>query len=171
MLIQTHYKTQLNFTFAGLDAVKGSLQRLSDFVDRLRDVRGSNETGHVSSLLQKTLNDFTQALGDDLNISSALASLFDLVREMNTLCDANKVSQTEAEQTLNLLKKLDTVLGFLPLEEKTEEVSPDLKVALEKRNQARKEKNWALADQMRVEILSKGYTIEDTPHGAKLKKI
>lgn len=170
LLLQTHYRTQLNFTFQGLEAAAGSLERLSDFITRLRDIQQAGGEGLVSPILEKTLHHFTEALADDLNISPALAALFDMVREINTLCDAKKVSSQEATATLDLLKKIDQVLGVLPLQPEELEIPQDLQEALEIRQKARQEKNWALADAQRDRIFARGYLIEDSPSGARLKK-
>ena len=171
MLLQTHYKTQLNFTFAGLDGVKASLERLNDFIQRLLEIQNGEDKGLVTPLLEKALNNFTLALADDLNISVALAAVFDLAREINSLCDHQNVGRNEAVQILNLLRKFDTVLGLLNFEKAEEEIPQELQTALHQRIEARKNKDWAKSDVLRDFILSKGYSIEDTPKGARLKKM
>lgn len=173
LLLQTHYKTQLNFTFQGLDASKGALQRLNDFIQRLHDVGVDNDVakgGNVEAICQKALELFTSSLADDLNISAALAALFDFVRDMNVECDAGRVSKAEAQQALELLKMVDKVLGILTFEKQDPPIPEDLQVAFEQRLQARQEKNWKLADELRDLIQQRGYLIEDTPHGPRLKK-
>ncbi|HSX11382.1 MAG TPA: cysteine--tRNA ligase [Chlamydiales bacterium] len=167
LLLSTHYRTQLNFTFAGLDAARSSLQRVEDLVLRLRALQGHHLS---SSCLERARTRFKAALADDLNISAALAALFDLIRELNVLCDENKLGQDEAQDALKLLAEWDRVLGVLPLEKKEEEVPVDLLRLLELRETARRDKNWRVSDEMRDQILSRGYVIEDTPSGARLKK-
>lgn len=171
MLMQTHYKTQLNFTFTGLDSVKETLQRLNDFIQRLFDVDAPQPGHRVEPILQKTLRDFAYALADDLNISVALAALFDMVREVNILCDSHKINRSEAHQVIDLLKRLDTVLGVLSFEKQIDAIPQELHEALARRIQARKDKDWSLADNLRDYISSRGYTIEDTPAGVRLKKM
>lgn len=171
MLLQTHYKTQLNFTFAGLEAVKGSLQRLQDFIARLDEVKGTSSQGFVAPVLDKTLKQFSEALADDLNISAALAALFDMVREINSLCDAQHVSREEAQQVIALLRKFDSVLGVLTFEKNNVSIPKEVEDAFAQRLDARKQKNWALADSLRDFITERGYIIEDTAQGARLKKI
>lgn len=170
LLLQTHYKTQLNFTFQGLEAAKGSLQRLNDFIQRLYEIDVEKNGGRMEPLANEMLKQFTQALGDDLNISMALAAVFDFVREINGLCDERKVSRDEAEFALNMLKKLNTVLGVLSFEKRKEEIPVELEEAFQRRLQARIDKDWKLADELRDFIHQKGYFIEDTPQGARLKK-
>lgn len=169
LLLQTHYRTQLNFTFLGLDAAAKSLERLRDFITRLGEIN-TQQRSNIEPVLKRCLNAFSKALADDLNISLALASIFDLVREVNTLCDAKKIGQEGAQKTLSLLKQLNAVLGVLPLGAKEEEIPAHLLELLKKREEARVFKNWAVADSCRKELLAQGYFIEDTPQGARLKK-
>lgn len=170
MLLQTHYKTQLNFTFTGLDGVKHALQRLNDFIQRLQGIEVDQPTNEkVEILIQETLLLFAQALADDLNISAALAPLFDFVREINVLCDAKQISRVDAEKILLFLKQLNTVLGVLSFTNE-DNIPQELQDAFERRLKARQEKNWKLADELRDFITQKGYVIEDSPTGARLKK-
>lgn len=177
LLLQVHYKTQLNFTFTGLDAAIESLHRLNNFITRLHEIQQNGnhitqtQDGQVKKILDEAFNSFSSALAEDLNISAALATLFDLVRDINRLCDQAQLNAKDAEEVLNFLKKLNTVLAIFDFNEKVDIIAPELQEALDKRIQARKEKNWALADSLRHFIESKGYVIEDTPKGARLKKI
>ncbi|MFT4552434.1 MAG: cysteinyl-tRNA synthetase [Chlamydiales bacterium] len=173
MLLQTHYKTQLNFTLEGLEATRHSLDRLQSFIYRLQHHSQGNQADDdtIDKLLEKTLWGFRVALADDLNISVALAAIFDLIREINTLCDQGLVSREKAQDILKLFEEFDKVLGILSFEEKEEEIPAELREALKQRIQAREDKNWALADKLRDSIKDRGYIIEDTPAGAHLKKI
>lgn len=171
LLLQTHYKTQLNFSLQSLEAAKHTLQRINDFILRLYEVDDSAiSNGKVEPLTQQTLELFSQALANDLNISAALGAIFDFIREVNGLCDANAVSRADAQLALNCLKKMDTVLGVMSFQQAEETIPTDLQEALQKRIQARQEKNWKLADELRDLIYQRGYMIEDTPHGVRLKK-
>ncbi|MBS0625721.1 MAG: cysteine--tRNA ligase [Verrucomicrobia bacterium] len=166
LLLSTHYRTQLNFTFAGLDAARSSLQRIEDFILRLRGIQTSALETH---LIPKAETEFKTALADDLNISAALAVLFDLIREANGLIDQSKIGEIEAQKILQMLESWNTVLAVLPLH-KNEEIPLHFIQLLEKREEARRAKNWRLSDELRDEILSKGFLIEDTPGGARLKR-
>lgn len=170
LLLQTHYRTQLNFSFAGLDSAAKSIERLSDFVLRLRQIHQMTNSGLVEPFLKNANTLFTEALSDDLNISPALGALFDLVREINSLCDSGKVGKEEAQKVLHLLERFDQVLGVLPLQRSPEAISRELQELLVQREAARASKNWKAADAARDQILASGYVIEDTPNGARLKK-
>ncbi|MDN3506745.1 MAG: cysteine--tRNA ligase [Simkaniaceae bacterium] len=169
LLLTAHYRMQLNFTMEGLDAARSSLQRLGDFVERLKTIEGVDD-GSIGPILAETKTSFEAALSDDLNISPALAALFEMVRKVNSLCDDNRLGKAGADKTLAFLKEVDAVLGFIPFEAEELDVPLELLDALRKREEARKEKNWAEADKQRDLITSSGYLIEDTPQGPKLKK-
>lgn len=171
MLMQTHYRTQLNFTFEGLEGAKISLGRLNDFIQRIQEIADLKEkpTAICRPSLQKALREFCEGLADDLNISKALAAIFDLMREINILYDQNKIQPGDAAEIIYVMQGFNRVLGVLTFEQ--EEKPPSyLQGLLEKREQAREEKNWSIADQMRDEILANGFEIEDTPKGPRLKK-
>lgn len=170
LLLQTHYKTQLNFTFEGLEAAKQSLQRLDSLIERLMEINQTEKQEEITPLLEDTLLVFAESLADDLNISRALAALFDLVRELNILCDQNAIDQTQVQQVLGLLKMFNQVLGVLEFEPKEPEIPEELLSALKEREEARRQKNWKQADTLRDFIHSRGYIIEDTPKGVRLHK-
>jgi cysteinyl-tRNA synthetase len=113
---------------------------------------------------------FDVSLADDLNISPALASLYELIRSLNVLCDEGKVGKKEAETALDLLKHFDTVLAVLPLEAKELPIPEELQDALKKREEARAKKEWKAADHFRDIVHASGFSIEDTPNGPRLKK-
>jgi cysteinyl-tRNA synthetase len=169
LLLSTHYRTQLNFTMQGLDAARSSLQRIGDFILRLLAMDGQASSGVAQNLLERADLRFKAALADDLNISLALAALFDLIREINALLDQGKMGKNDAEATLALFSSWNAPLGVLPLEPQSE-IPAELEALLHSREEARRQKNFQKSDQMRDAILSRGYLIEDTPQGARLKK-
>ncbi|MBS0630045.1 MAG: cysteine--tRNA ligase [Verrucomicrobia bacterium] len=170
LLLSAHYRTQLNFTMEGLDAARTTRERLSDFVDRLKSITQKEKGGEMEGLIATSRNAFKDALADDLNISQAFAALFEYVRKVNQLCDNGKVGEEEAQTALRFLKELDRVLAIIPFERQELEIPQELTEALEKREEARKTKNWAEADKQRDVITAAGYLIEDTPSGPRLKK-
>lgn len=169
LLLSTHYRTQLNFTFQGLDAARSSLTRIGDFIHRLRTVQDITEHPEVEALIRESALRFKAALGDDINTSAALAALFDLIREANILLDKNQLGKIEAAEILRLLESWNQVLAIFPLQEE-ESVPEHLSQLLQKREEARRGRNWRLSDELRDKILAEGYLIEDTPAGVRLKK-
>lgn len=171
MLLHIHYRTQLNFTFEGLEGAKNALQRLNDFIHRLQEKAAHHiePSTCARETLQGAINQFTEALADDLNISVALAAVFDMMHKINALCDSGSFNGGDACEALLVMQEFNRVLGFLTFEQ-DDEAPPHLQELLKRREEARKNKEWAVADQMRQEITSNGYCIEDTPRGPRLKK-
>jgi cysteinyl-tRNA synthetase len=160
-LISVKYREPLNFTFEGLAAARSALQRLDEWTLRLRDL-ASTATGEKSV---DGLEAFAAALDDDLNISAALASVFDVIRDTNRRMDSGSLSPEEANGLLQWLVGVNSVLGFEP---DAEPVPTEVESLLVRRTEARVAKDWKLSDTLRDEILSLGWVVKDTKEGQKL---
>jgi cysteinyl-tRNA synthetase len=165
LLIKAHYREQFNFTIDGLIDARANLARIDEFTSKLREL-AQNAAGKP---IEGILNDFSAALDNDLNISGAWGIIFDWVRETNKLAAAKTLSQSPAADALATWEKLDSVLGLGA--RPTSEAPPELLTLLEERQAARKAKNFARGDAIRDELKSKGWQIEDTPKGPRLKKL
>jgi cysteinyl-tRNA synthetase len=168
LLMATHHRQQLNFTFDGLEAAKNALQRLYDFVDNLKLIKGDKDNPEIDEVLQRAKKDFGEALDDDLNTSEALGVTFTLIKEVNRLADEKTISSSDAGKVLAVVNEFDSVLGLLRREELI--LDQEVKALIEKRVSARKEKDFALADQIRKDLEEKGIVLEDTPEGTKWKR-
>jgi len=171
LLMSTHYRTQLNFTFKGLEAAKNALRRLYDFMDRLEEVKNSKGED-VRKLVEKARKDFENAMDDDLDVSKALATVFNLVREVNTLIDQKKLGRKGAKQVKDLMMDFDKVLAFLGgfWKRKEEKLSKEVEDLIKMREEARRAKDWKTADVIRNKLREMGIILEDTPEGVKWKK-
>ncbi len=167
LLLSTHYRAQLNFTFEGLDAAHAAVERLRNFVRRLQDAEGKGSGEKAAELLRGVQAGFGCAMDDDLNVSVALAALFDFVREVNALLDAGVVSRSEADEVSAFMKKLDGVLGVIGEAEREEALPKEAEELIAKREEARKAKDWATADALRVRLREMGVVVEDTPLGVR----
>ncbi len=156
-LIATHYRDPLNFTMDGLQAARSSLQRIDEFLLKL----DAAPAGGVPELAAR----FEAALDDDLNISGALGVLFEFIREANK----RTISAVEAAGILATWEKLDAVLGFgLPAKA---EVPAAVQALVAERQAARKAKNFQRSDEIRDQLKAAGWVIEDTPQGARAKRL
>jgi len=165
-LLSTHYRQQHNFTLEGLKASGQSVQRLLDFMANLRRCDADEST--IGDLLAMTEVSFERSLDDDLNISAALAAVFDFVREANRLMAAGKFGPGNARHATAMMQRFDTALGLL--EEEPLEADDELQRLIEEREEARRTKNYARADEIRAELRSRGCVVEDTPEGPRLKQ-
>lgn len=167
LLLSTHYRQQLNFTFEGLKSAEGALSRLFDFIHNLKNIKNGKNNPKIKRLIQKTKKEFEEALDDDLNISQALSKIFDLVKEVNMLIEENQISESDAKNLTSLLQEFDNILGVL---ERGESIDEEVQNLISQREEARRDKNWELADKIRKDLESEGVILEDTPDGTKWKR-
>ena len=167
LLLSTHYRQQFNFTFEGLDAAKNAIERLRNFMRRLPDADGKGSEGKIDSALHAVQTGFGCAMDDDLNISVALGALFDFVRDVNALLDAGVVSVKEADAVYAVMQGFDAVLGVIGEVEREESLPKEAEALIQKREEARKAKDWAAADALRMRLREMGVVVEDTPQGVR----
>ncbi|MDP6112615.1 MAG: cysteine--tRNA ligase [Planctomycetota bacterium] len=163
-LLSTHYRQQLNFTLNGIEAAGRSVTRLRDFLRSLDDASAPEDNPEVKPLTDKMLADFEAAMDDDLNISLALASIFDFVRDINRV----EISPADASIVRDAIKKIDHVIAVIAVEE--ELLDEEIERLLEERVQARKDKNFARSDEIRDSLKDQGIILEDTPQGTRWKR-
>ncbi|MDT8390886.1 MAG: cysteine--tRNA ligase [Lentisphaeria bacterium] len=171
VLLTTHYRQQLNFSFQACHDARASLQRVDDFIARLKaaPAAAGDTDGRVAELIAASRNAFQAGVEDDLNISAALAGLFNLVRGGNRLVDEGAAGPSEAEKILDCLRAFDTVLGALEVD-KEEDVPADITALAHDRQTARQMKDFARADTLRDELAARGWIVEDTAQGPRCKR-
>ena len=192
LLLTAHYRETFNFTLEGLQAAHTALARIDECVGKLREIEapstasartvgvqvsagsaGTSErelqrAGAVLGAPADLLTGFTEALDHDLNISAAWAAVFEWVRELNRRLAENSLNATEAASALAAWEKVNAVLGIGATAEA--EAPPEIVALLEARQAARQARDFKRADALRNELKAKGWVIEDTPKGPKLKK-
>jgi cysteinyl-tRNA synthetase len=169
-LLAVHYRASLNHSDESLAAAAAALARLDALVAALttyREERADDATRRA--LLMDARTAFGAALDDDLNISEALAALFDLVREVNRRIEARAISTADAGRALDLLRDLDQVLGVLAPAD--DDLDQELRAMLDERSAARTAKDWAASDRLRDALLARGITVEDTRDGQRWRRL
>ncbi len=170
LLLSAHYRETFNFTLDGLTGARTALARIDECVGKLQELAGETKPAPP---IPPVLNQFEEALADDLNISAAWASIFEWIRETNKRLAANQISNDEATVLFATWQKMNSVLGLhsrqeIDLSEKLDEA---LQKLIDARTEAKKARDFKRADAIRDELKAKGWVIEDTPKGIKLKKI
>jgi cysteinyl-tRNA synthetase len=168
LLLSTHYRKLLNFSFENLEMAAQALARSRNFIFSLRSVGKPGEANQeISALLVAGQNAFRESLADDFNISGALGALFDMIHAVNQ--KMNDLSQKDAANVLACIDRLNTVLGILDQGDvATLDAAIEEKIA--RRESARKNRDFALADAIRSELKAQGIILLDTPDGVKWKK-
>ncbi len=170
-LITTHYRQAFNFTLKGLAAARAALARLDEFADAIRAAT-PRETGRTAAAVAKARKAFMNALDDDLNAAAALAAAFDLVRQLNEKIAAGTLTKKEKTAAGAFLADAGDILGFaFGHAAPDREIPPSIMALIEKRDEARREKRFAESDRLRDELKEKGYLVEDTPEGRRIKRI
>jgi len=168
LLISTHYRKLLNFTFANLEMAGQALNRIKNFVFSLKNVSNPGEaTPEISVLLASNQNAFAGNMADDFNVSGALGVFFDSIHEINQKMDA--LSQNDAANILAYIERLNSVLGVLDQGDSTP-LAAAIEEKIAQRQAARKNKDFARADAIRSELKDLGIVLIDTPAGVKWKK-
>jgi cysteinyl-tRNA synthetase len=164
-LIRVNYRLQLNFTFDGMNEARQSLLRIDEWIGRLRELARESEPDPSYQPAQS--DRFFAALDDDLNISAALADLFEQIRITNRVMDDEKLAPGEAAALLRWWEGINQVLQ---LQSEEQSASDEVHALLEQRAAARSVKDWALSDAIRKQIEDLGWTVKDTKEGQKLAK-
>ncbi|HLB33833.1 MAG: cysteine--tRNA ligase [Verrucomicrobia bacterium RIFCSPHIGHO2_12_FULL_41_10] len=173
-LLTAHYRVPLNFTLEGLEAARQSLQRIDAWLERLHDFTAESKAGSdtpatLRSLGSMDLSGFSDALDDDLNISAALATLFDVIRESNRLLDTHAITPAEVQGLLTWWKKVNDVLAIEP--DPAVHLPEEVISLLALRQTARISKNWQESDRLRDQLATLGWNVKDTKTEQKLIKI
>ncbi len=171
VLLGTHYRQKLNFSFQACRDARATLQRLDDFVVRVREAESRNgeRNENVGKHIEECENEFRTALEDDLNISAALAAVFGLVRNVNRELDRKAVGKQEALAVLDTLRQVDQVLAVIDVD-KEERIPAAIQELAAARQQARKDRDFAQADALRDKLRDQGWVVEDSPSGPRLKR-
>lgn len=174
-MLSAHYRSPLNFSADLMEASKNGLERIVTAVANLKHLMGVALKEEMSeeervSLVQagKFAEEFEAAMDDDFNTADAISSIFELVKFANTNAAAES-SKAYLCELKALIVKLSDVLGLI-VEKEEEMLDQDIEALIEERQAARKERDFARADEIRTELLEKGIILEDTREGVKWKR-
>tara|TARA_B100000315_G_scaffold13305_1_gene12525 strand:- start:886 stop:2271 length:1386 start_codon:yes stop_codon:yes gene_type:complete len=162
-LLTTHYRQKINLTDKKLTASTSSVERLRDFRQRMESIGSDNMEFDNNEVIEK----FISVMNDDLNIAEGMGVIFEWIREINKKADENQLTPKGASIALAALKKFDSILGVI-FDEKVI-LSKEDQSLIQERKDARENKNWGRADEIRDYFGKKGIQLKDTPFGVVLK--
>lgn len=157
LCLTAHYRQQLKFSFEALESAKNSLERLKNIV---RDLKAKVEETKGEEKIENYKEKFKEAVSDDLNVPEGLAVLWNAVRDENL----------GAREKLEIIRYCDSVLGLKLLKEEEENIPNEVLELANKREEARKNRDWKRADELREKISSFGYYVDDTEKGYRIRK-
>lgn len=169
-MLSAHYRSPINFSKelleqaqSGLDRIKNCFGKLEFSIEHLPDGECDKE---ISAQIDKYVADFKAAMDDDLNTAAAIAAIFDIAKLANTTLDLEGATKQTAEYMLAAFSDLTGVLGIVK-EDKADSIDSEIEELIKKRTEAKKNKNFAEADQIRAKLLDMGIVLEDTRAGVK----
>lgn len=174
-MLSAHYRSPLNFSAELMEASKNSLERIMTCMDKLRELKAKAQAGDMTAAETEKMAEadrlrekFEAAMEDDFNTADAVSAVFELVKLANSTADADSTA-AYVKGLEDLISRLCEVLGIIT-ERKTEVLDEEIEAMIAARQQARKEKNFALADEIRGKLLDMGIVLEDTREGVKWKR-
>lgn len=175
-MLSAHYRSPLNFSAELMEASRNGLERILTGVERLRDLLAKAEEKEMSGEERRNLETaaelvkkFEAAMDDDFNTADAISAIFEMVKLSNSTI-SEKSSRAYLEELKGSIERLCEVLGIIT-EKKAEVLDDEIEAMIEERQQARKAKNFALADEIRGKLLDMGIVLEDTREGVKWKRV
>jgi cysteinyl-tRNA synthetase len=169
LLLLTHYRDPLNFTENSLKQAENTVKNYNDFYKGLNICGTEIYNEEIKDEIEKTKNGFIEALDDDLNISSALSYVFNLIKKVNIAFSKGEIGRKNVVEIKKFFEDIDNVLCIL--EKKVEDLPEEILNLIREREIARREKNFKKADLIRNKLKEKGIVLEDTPYGTRWKKV
>jgi cysteinyl-tRNA synthetase len=164
-LLATHYRSAIEYGDDTLDNAAAAVERLTTAVLALEAYREERpDDAALPDALSSARAGFGAGLDDDLNVSAALAAVFELVREANRRLDARSLSTEDARLVAGTLRDMDRVLAII---DAPTELAPETAALLEQRVAAREARDWATSDRLRDELMARGIVVEDTRDGQR----
>jgi cysteinyl-tRNA synthetase len=171
LLLGTHYRKTLNFTFQALKQAEQNIDRILNFMYELETtVFKDSENSELDKIIEEYNNRFAVALEDDFNIRQALNTLFEFIKKINIMIRNREIGGKDRDKIITAMRNFDKVVGVLPRKFEKELLSGE-KELIEERNRLRKDKKYEEADKIRELLKEKGIIIEDTPWGVRWKKL
>ena len=167
--LSSHYRSQMDFSWAALEQAHKNLQKINDFVLNLQAITNGNDTPTENDIsIESFKTNFEAAMDDDLNTPLALSNLYEFITHSNKQIDEDALTSSDAKKILSFWEKANHVFGFILTGQA--EIPEEIKQLIAQREKARAGKDFQKSDDLRALIEKKGFILEDTKDGMKVKK-
>ncbi len=168
LAVSSHYRSTITFTDETMNAARKTVVNLIELRTKLNQIDHQG-TNNIQNLIDETRQKFVEHMDDDLNAPRALAEIFTLTKEVDRQMAENRLTSDSARAVDDFLAELDEVLGVMPKIpiQFGKKLTEEQQALIEKRTEARVQKNWQLADEIRTTLSSQGIRLEDSAEGTK----
>lgn len=173
LLMSAHYRKQLNFTLEGITQADQALERIDNFIVRLKDRKGiDGDNPDTEKVTDELIKDFTETVDNDLNVSGGLGVFFEFIHRVNSMISENMISENDSLKIIDVIRRLDQVFGFIfSVADEDEDADKErIDLLVNERIEAKKNKQFARADEIREQLKNEGIILEDTKDGTRWKR-
>ncbi len=171
-IVKNSWRSPMDYSESALIEVKSAVEKIEEFLKKIRPViRQGAPSNDGAKLIKDFKTNFYKELDDDFNTPKAFAVMFDFIKNTNELLAKNLISKKQADEIYKFFQEINEIFGIIDFKKVSlkQTIPAVIKKLVSQREQARKNKDWQKADELRKEIESKGYSVEDTPSGPAIK--
>ena len=167
IILKTLWRSPIDYSEKAVSEAKAGLEKIEEFLRKIKEIKQSKNNKQIQTIFKKAKTNFYKNLDNDFNTPKAIAVIFDFIRKANKLIDKNLISKKHAKEIQDFFKEINSIFDIIDF--KTERIPLRIKRLAKNREKCRKEKNFKKADEIRKEIESLNYQIEDTEKGSVVK--
>jgi len=168
-VVKNSWRSPIDYSESVMIEVKSAVDKIEEFLRKLKTVKSAKASQGVNLEIKKLKENFYAELDDDFNTPQAFAVLFDFIKKANSFLDKDLISKKQASEIYKFFQEINKIFGIINFKKADTVIPSEVKKLVKAREQYRNNKNWQKSDELRKEIESKGYLIEDTDQGTVVK--
>jgi len=166
------WRSPMDYTESMMIEIAGAVEKIEEFLRKIKNLESKTKNSATSAkLVKKFKTDFYKELDDDFNTPKAFAVMFDFINKTNSLLDKDEISKKQAEEIYKFFQAINEIFGIIDLKKVNQTIPAKIKKLAQEREKARQEKNWQKSDELRKQIETQGFAVEDTPSGPSIRGI
>ena len=169
-VVKNLWRSPVDYSESMLIEIRATIEKIEEFLRKLKTQKLQKSSKEMTPLIKSFRSDFYAQLDDDFNTPQAFAVLFDFMKKANQFLDSNSISKKQADGIYKFFQEINAIFGIIDFKKVNQAIPAEVKKLATLREQYRKTQEWQKADEVRREIETKGYTIEDTDKGPVVKK-
>ncbi|MCX6720971.1 MAG: cysteine--tRNA ligase [Candidatus Staskawiczbacteria bacterium] len=168
-IIRNSWRQPVDYSESVLIEIRTTVEKIEDFLRRLKSVKMIKGNKEANALIKQIKENFYKELDDDFNTPQAFAVLFDFMKQINQYLDKDAISKKQAGDVYKFFQEIDKVFGIINFKKVNQTIPAEIKKLVKTREECRRNKDWQKSDELRKEIETKGFSVEDTDKGTVVK--